>query len=272
MLSLFGGIAGVAVGGQGITFGGVVTGGGIQKSGAGVLTLGASTTIGVFATGYQIQTGSTKVPSGGTLTFNGGTGGYAIIGGSFVDSSGQYSGTLDTTEATKFTSDVGNFYVGYTFGGQPNLASSGTLNLGADSEITAAGRVWIGHSGNQPMTTGGVVTTAVNGVATIKTPLMTIGTGKSAGSLTLGSGSTLNVSGIEPGARTALETGNTTIGTGTSFVTSLNAGGGTFNGVLSGWVIGNGSNSGAGNTTATSTNGCSGISPGANLLHTAVRR
>jgi len=224
-----------STGAAGLTFTGPITSNVLQKFGTGVLTLGPATTSTSFATGYQGTTGTTRVATGGTFSVNGS---YALIGGSYGITNGtDYSAVLDTVDALKFSTRVDNFQLGYTEGGNPTNSSSGVLNLGADSDITATTKLWIGYSGNQPMTTGGVVTVAAGGVANFKSLVIVIGTGKSSGSVTLGANATLNVSGATADSRAVLEVGNSFIGTSSNFSPALNASAGTFKGSLTSLLI-----------------------------------
>ena len=148
------------------------------------------------------------------------------------------SGTLDWSGASNFSANVGIFRVAYNNGG--NAVVSGSVKLGAGTNnITAATEVMIGRSTNSEWTSA-TMTTAGSGTTHIKTPLMFVGGGMANATFTLGSNATLNISGINPGDRTALSIGAYQIfaSTAGAWTGSLDTTLGAFNATLSSLTIG----------------------------------
>lgn len=221
----------------------------LSKSGTSTLTLGGNSMLGSLAVGNQSHGGKVIVASGGSLSVGSGSTDSVLIGGSLNSNGNTFSGTLDVSAAASFTANVGTFYVSYTGGGSPPVPLSGTLHLGVSNDIEASGSFRVGHSENQPATAGGVATTAASGYTAIRTPTMMVGTGKSSGSFTVGSGATLNISGNTATPRAALTIGSNTIGTGSSFVGTLDASDAVFTAMLSNLIIGNDGNNNSGSVT-----------------------
>jgi fibronectin-binding autotransporter adhesin len=228
----------------------------LNKLGAGTLTLtNITTSAGNLIIGNQAIGGTLAVGAGSSLSIGSGPTNFVLIGGSTIPSGAAYSGTLDVSAADSFTANVGTFSVGYTPGGSPLNTSSGTLLLGTNNTITAATEFRVGRSENQPMQVGGTVSTAASGTTTVKTPLFTVGTNKSSGMFTLGSGATLNVAGLLPGERSGLTVGTANLATGTAATSALDMSVGTFTANLGAVIIGDHNHNGAGNLTSSVTLG-----------------
>ena len=194
----------------------------LTKTGASTLTLGGSSTLANLTIGSNTTGGTIKVASGGSLSIGSGSGSSISIGGNTYR---RQSGTLDASLCSSLP-PMSAFPNRRLHGDSANFA--GTLNLGVSNTITAATSFTVGSSNNSAGTGTRSVTTAVDSTTTLKTPILDIGVSKATANFTAGAGSTLNLSGVASGARTALTLGNNGLSTGGAF-TSLGdfTGGGT---------------------------------------------
>jgi autotransporter-associated beta strand protein len=236
------------------TFGGNLLGGTLVKQGTNTtLTLTNNSTLSSLTVG-SAMVGGTLLVTNGTLSVGDGTTSSSLQIAAGAGTTSLFSGTLDVSAAAGFTANVGNFFVFNSPSGATPSASSGTLVLGTNNNITALNEVRVGEHDSNP-TTGGFVTTAGSGITTIVTPLMTIAHNKASGSFILGAGSTLNLSGTN-GGRAVLNIENQGASSPTSFTGTMDlTGGGTgvFNAVLSSLAIGNHTGANTGGSTGSAT-------------------
>ncbi len=201
-----------------------------------------------------INNGSTyTVGAGDTLSVGSGSGNYL-----FVASGGGTSGTLDVSQSSAFTANVGNFFVG-----TGNSGGTGTAHLGTSNTITASTLFGVGTSFWD--FTNGTLTTATSGTTTIHTPDFKIGwaiangTSGGTGSMTIGSGASLIVDGVVSGntsGRAAMWIGYDEEQYGRSSSGTLDLSAGTASLTLSSLMVGG--QTGNGNTPGTLTMGTGG--------------
>ena len=216
----------------------------LNKTGTSILTLGGTSTLGSLNIGSNVAGGSVIVASGGNLSVGSGAASTLTVGNNVNAVS---SGDLDVSAATSFTANVGSFLVGVSTGGSANF--TGTVELGASNNITAATAFTVGASNNSNTAGTRAVTTLAGGTTTIQTPVFNVGSQKSSGSFTLGSGSTLNLSGVS-GGNSSMVVGNNSLATAGSYTAMADFSGGVFNGsALGALTIGVLSNTGTGSET-----------------------
>jgi|GEM_PF-5209928 len=238
-------------------FSGGISGAGmtLTKSGASALTLGGTSTLGNLALGSNAGGGSIVAAPGSSLSIGSGVASTFNVGVAVATAS---SGTLDVSQSSSFVVNVGNIQVGRTTGAG---TAQGTLNLGLNNQLTASTLFIVGDSSNTFNSVNSGVTTAAGGTTTVRTPTMTIGGGKSRAAFTLGTNSSIDISGVTAGNRTTLNVGRTEIAGGSGgWSGTFDASAGTFRANLVTLAVGyvNTASSGTSTETASFILGASG--------------
>jgi autotransporter-associated beta strand protein len=218
-----------------------LAGGTVSQIGAGTLTLSGTNTTATLNIGLNANnTGTVIVPAGVSLSVGNAGTGNLIVGQATGATAAK--GQLDASAASSFAANVATFGVGLT--GNSNGAGTGTLNLPANSTITATTAFTIGESaGSRAGDTGtpvAVATTAAGGTTSVATPTFQIGNGKSSAAFTLGAGNTLQVAGIGVGGRANLYVENMSLGGGGgTYAATADLSQGILNASLSSLFVGN---------------------------------
>ena len=207
----------------------------LTKAGANTLTLDTgATTLGSLNIGINGNGGTVALTAGQTVSVGTGSGENLNIG--VTSTTTAATGTLNILNAASFTANVANVIVGSA---QNNgVTGLGTLNLPANSTITAGTSFVVGNSAGAFNNVTSAVTIEPGGTTTIQTPLLTIGGTKSRGTFTGGAGGLVTLTGTF-GGRTALSIGRSAIEGGSgNWSGAANFTAGIFQAQLNSLVIG----------------------------------
>ncbi len=175
----------------------------LSKSGAPSLTLDTgATTFGSVNIGINNNGGSVLFTAGQTVSV--GTGPSDNLNLGITTTAAAAAGTLNASNATSFTANVLNIVLGSA---QNNgVTAQGTLSLPANNTITAIGSITVGVSAGAFNNVTSAISIAAGGATTILTPFLNVGSTKSRGTFTVGTGAVVNLAG-PGGTRTQLNIG-----------------------------------------------------------------